>query len=276
MKPIKVMVNGIPGNVAVNIARHVLADKRFELIPWSLTGPDIQETTVTVESAGINLIRPEKRDEIIKDVIRAEGGFISIDFTHPSAVNANAEFYCRNALPFVMGTTGGDRKRLQETVKTSNIPALIAPNMAKQIVGLQAMMEYAADNFPGLFEGFNLEVRESHQHGKADTSGTARAMVKYFNKMGAPFTEDRIQKERNPEIQKTQWGIPAEHIGGHAWHTYSLTSEDKSVRFEFTHNINGRDIYSRGTLEAVIYLSRKSTEEAGGKVFTMIDLLKGI
>ena len=33
-----------------------------------------------------------------------------VDYTHPSAVNANAVFYARHHLPFVMGTTGGDRK----------------------------------------------------------------------------------------------------------------------------------------------------------------------
>lgn len=276
MKPIKVMVNGIPGNVAINIVSHVLTDKRFELIPYSLTGPDIQEATTTVEKVSIHLIHPENREQIIKDIINTAGAFISIDFTHPSAVNSNAEFYCSHGLPFVMGTTGGDRKRLEETVRASDIPAVIAPNMAKQIVGLQAMMEYAADNFPDLFEEYSLEVRESHQSGKADTSGTAKAMIKYFNKMGVPFTEDQIRKERDPEVQKNEWSIPEEYIGGHAWHTYTLTSKDKTVQFEFTHNINGREIYSRGTLDAVIYLNKKIAEGIRGKVFTMIDLLKGV
>ena len=45
-----------------------------------------------------------------------------------------------------MGTTGGDQG-LEDTVRTSSI-LVIAPNMAKQIVGFQAMMEYAANKFP--------------------------------------------------------------------------------------------------------------------------------
>ncbi|MEZ4578003.1 MAG: hypothetical protein R2861_07310 [Desulfobacterales bacterium] len=45
MNPVKVMINGLPGNVAGNIARQILADRRFRLLPWSLTGPDIAKLT---------------------------------------------------------------------------------------------------------------------------------------------------------------------------------------------------------------------------------------
>ena len=200
---------------------------------------------------------------------------MSVDFTHPSAVNPNAEFYCQVGLPFVMGTTGGDRQKLVEAVTSSSITAVIAPNMAKQIVGFQAMMEYAANTFPALFEGYTLEIKESHQHGKADTSGTAKAMVAYFNHLGIPFSEDQIVKMRDPEIQQTHWGIDEEYLTGHGWHTYTLVSEDRTVRFEFTHNINGREIYGRGTLDALLYLSEKVEAGVSGKVFTMIDVLKG-
>lgn len=34
---------------------------------------------------------------------------VVVDYTHPSSVNANAEFYAKHGLNFVMGTTGGDR-----------------------------------------------------------------------------------------------------------------------------------------------------------------------
>lgn len=57
--------------------------------------------------------------------------FICIDYTHPSAVNSNAEFYVKHGIPFVMGTTGGDRDKLLETVKDANLFSVIAPNMGK-------------------------------------------------------------------------------------------------------------------------------------------------
>ena len=176
----------------------------------------------------------------------------------------------------MMGTTGGDRKLIDDTVMSSSIAAVIAPNMAKQIVGFQAMMEYAANTFPGLFKGYFLEIKESHQQGKADTSGTAKAMVGYFNSLGVPYSQDNILKEREPESQKSQWGIPEAYLTGHGWHTYSLVSEDETVKFEFTHNVNGRDIYAKGTLDALIFLNEKVTQGVQGKAFTMIDVLKGI
>jgi 4-hydroxy-tetrahydrodipicolinate reductase len=275
MSRIKLMVNGLPGNMATIVVKHALDDRRFELILQSLTGPEITDTETTTHGVTFGLIQPRDRDRDILSLKDQEGSFLSVDYSHPSAVNGNAEFYCRNELPFVMGTTGGNRQDLEKTVLASSIPAVIAPNMAKQIVGFQAMMEYGADTFPDLFKGYSLEIRESHQKGKADTSGTAKAMVRYFNNLGVAFTEDDIEKERDPEAQKTAWGIPDAFLGGHGWHTYRLDSEDRTVRFEFIHNVNGRDIYAKGTLDALVYLSKKLAEGARGKVFTMIDVLKG-
>lgn len=274
MSRIKVMVNGIPGNMAVNVARHVIADERFALVPCSLTGPEIQAAEHKLETLSIRLLKPEIRAQVIEEIVQAEGPFSSVDYTHPSAVNANAKFYCQYQLPFVMGTTGGDRSQLEATVQASSIAAVIAPNMAKQIVGFQAMMEFAAQNFQGLFEGYSLEIRESHQLGKADTSGTAKAMVRYFNQMGLRFGEDQIAKERDPKIQATQWGVPQNYLAGHGWHTYTLNSADKTVCFEFTHNVNGRDVYARGTLDAIQYLNARVNEGAAGIVYTMIDVLQ--
>jgi 4-hydroxy-tetrahydrodipicolinate reductase len=276
MNPIKVMVNGLPGNVSQIVAEQILKDERFKLVPHSLTGPEIRESEYSLDAFTLKLIQPDKRMSRIEEVIKSQGRFLSVDYTHPSAVNSNAEFYCGCGLPFVMGTTGGDRKKLEETVISSSIAAVIAPNMAKQIVGFQAMMAYAADTFPDLFKGYSLDIRESHQKGKADTSGTAKAMVGYFNELGVSFSEDQIHKMRDPEAQKTQWGIPEQHLAGHGWHSYTLVSEDQTVRFEFTHNVNGRMVYTRGTLDALLFLSAKVKAGVKGKMFTMIDVLKGV
>lgn len=275
MSLIKVMVNGIPGNMASNIAKHVLKDDRFELIPLSLTGPEILGKEYNLASVRIRLINPNERNEAIKALKTKESRFISVDYTHPLAVNSNAEFFCNNVLPFVMGTTGGDRKKLEDVVFSSGICAVIAPNMAKQIVGFQAMMEYTSKIFPDLFKGYTLTVKESHQKGKADTSGTAKAMIGYFNKLGIPFTDEQVIMERDPENQRNIWGIPEEFLKGHGWHTYTLVSGDKTVKFEFTHNVNGRDVYAAGTLDAIVYLNSRINEGAKGKVFSMIDVLKG-
>jgi 4-hydroxy-tetrahydrodipicolinate reductase len=275
MSRIKVMVNGMPGNMAANVAKHILEDGRFELLSLSLTGPEITDMEFNLDQAKIKLAGPAERENALKELKKSADSFISVDYTHPAAVNTNAQFYCDNRLPFVMGTTGGDRKKLEETVIASRTCAVISPNMAKQIVGFQAMMEYAANNFPDLFSGYTLAVRESHQKGKADTSGTAKAIVGYFNRLGIPFAEKQITMERDPEAQKRGWGIPEEYLKGHGWHTYTLVSGDKTVKFEFTHNVNGRDIYAMGTLDAILFLNNRIKNGDTGRVFSMIDVLKG-
>jgi 4-hydroxy-tetrahydrodipicolinate reductase len=274
MSTIKVMVNGLPGNIARSVAGYLISDGRFEMVPYSLTGPEIQKSKYIIDNIPVKLIQADQRNSQIAQIKQSLGEFLSVDYTHPSAVNPNAEFYCRYGLPFVMGTTGGDRQKLEATVAASSIAAVIAPNMAKQIVGFQAMMEYAADNFPDLFKGYSLSIRESHQQGKADTSGTAKAMVGYFNRLGVSFSADKIIRMRDPDVQKKLWAIPEEYLSGHGWHTYSLVSEDQTVKFEFTHNVNGREVYVRGTVDAILYLSEKVQAGAGGQIFTMIDVLR--
>ncbi|MBF0469076.1 MAG: dihydrodipicolinate reductase, partial [Desulfamplus sp.] len=259
--PVNVMLNGMPGNVASIIAGHIADDPRLNLIPFSLTGKEIIETGCVIKSMGksidVTLVKPEEREQIIQEIMQKFPDMIVVDFTHPTAVNSNAQFYAKFDIPFVMGTTGGDRELLENTVLSSSISAVIAPNMAKQIVGFQAMMEYAANTFPGLFKGYTLQIKESHQKGKADTSGTARAMVKYYNMLGIPYSEDEIIMERDPAVQKNKWHIPEQHIAGHAWHTYTLTSPGNTAQFQFSHNINGRDIYAQGTIDAIIFLQNR-------------------
>lgn len=274
MTPIPVMISGLPGNLARIMAAATLKDERFSLVPFSLTGEIIDDPCAAVEGRDIALIKPSVRDSRIREILDACPGMIVVDYTHPTAVNPNAEFYVEHGIPFVMGTTGGDREALEAVVNLSGVPAVIAPNMAKQIVGFQAMMEYAAKTFPGLFKDYTLDVRESHQQGKADTSGTAKAVVSCFNGLGLDFDPAEIRQIRDPEIQENQWGIPREHLGGHGWHTYTLRAKDGASLFEFTHNINGRDIYISGTFDAVLFLDKARREAGGGKRFyTMIDVM---
>jgi 4-hydroxy-tetrahydrodipicolinate reductase len=274
MGKINVMINGLPGNVAKIMTAAALNDDRFNVVPFSLTGQEIADNTTQMDNITIELIKPDTRDEKIKEIQLQFTSFIAIDYTHPTAINSNALFYTKNKIPFVMGTTGGDREQLEQVVKNASTPAVIAPNMAKQIVGFQAMIEYAADTFPDLFKGYSLEVIESHQNGKADTSGTAKAMVGYFNKLGPDFNVDDIKMIRDPKIQEQEMKIPKESLTGHGWHTYTLKSEDGSALFEFKHNINGRDIYVNGTFDAVMFLVKKLEESDNPKkLYSMIDVL---
>jgi len=59
------------------------------------------------------------------------------------------------------------------------------------------MLEFMADSFPGAFSGYKLEVTESHQRTKVDTSGTAKDVVQSFAKLGSPIKEVRSLQSPN-------------------------------------------------------------------------------
>lgn len=262
---IKVMVAGLPGNMATLVAKAVKKAKDMKLLPFALAEEEGESRFGRTSVIHVPLsIHKEQMLELSPDII--------VDFTTAAAVNRNAESYCECKIPFVMGTTGGDRDLLKKTVEDSDISAVIAPNMLKQIVVLQDMLEYAADEFPGSFEGFTLEIVESHQQKKVDTSGTAKAMVKSFNELGIPFEVDQIVKIRDPQAQEKELGVPDWALGGHGWHTYNLSSPDGSVFIQIVHNVNGRNGYIPGILDAIRFLDEMS--EIGGIVYDMADVLR--
>lgn len=228
------MVNGLPGSMATEVVKAARNSEDIGLIGVSLTGPDIRDRVSNVDGLEIELYRPENAEAAV-GLTRALGvRFIAVDFTQPEAVNGNADFYNRHGIPFVIGTTGGDRKQLLESVASSGNSAVVAPNMAKQIVAFQEYLSGLSEDWPGLLEGCSLDIVESHQKAKADTSGTAKAMVEnpdrspgIFPNLGIDYTIDQIHdlKIRDPEMQRAL-GVPSHYMEGHGWHNYIITSDE--------------------------------------------------
>ena len=280
-----VMVNGMPGPMATAAAEACLR-KGLQLSPVAMTGPDVEPCNINVydpiskRSKDVRLV-PSKDVEGIEAAIEgvktAVGpkNLIAIDYTHPSAVNNNALFYVKNHIPFVMGTTGGDREKLLADVSAAKHFAVIAPNMGKQIVAMQAALEDLATKYPSAFSGYELEVIESHQKTKADTSGTAKAVIESLKKL----SDDDFDVETDVEMLRDDessldFGVPEEGLRGHAFHTYTLTSPDGSVQFALQHNVVGRNIYAEGTADAVRFLAKKIAAGAEAKVYTMVNVLE--
>ena len=285
LSDVMVMVNGMPGPMATAAAEACLR-KGLKLSPVAVTGPEIESQTITVTdtvtgtSSDVRLIPSNQDDEVVaclEGVKTACGdkNLLAIDFTHPSAVNANGLFYVKHNIPFVMGTTGGDREKLLADVEAGKHFAVIAPNMGKQIVAMQAALEDLAAKYPSAFAGYKLAVTESHQKTKADTSGTAKAVIDSLKTLNGDddFTDDDIDMIRNDE-QSIEFGVPPEGINGHAFHTYTLTSPDGSVQFQLQHNVVGRTVYAEGTADAVKFLAKKIRTEPEAKIFTMINVLE--
>ncbi|KAK6940073.1 Dihydrodipicolinate reductase, C-terminal, partial [Dillenia turbinata] len=268
-----IMVNGCTGKMGRAVVNAAVS-AGLDLVPVSFSCSEEAGQTVSINGKDIQLHGPFERENVLASVFEQYPNMIVVDYTVPDAVNDNAELYCKVGVPFVMGTTGGDRVRLYKTVDDSKVYAVISPQMGKQVVAFLAAMEIMAEQFPGAFAGYSLKVMESHQASKLDTSGTAKAVISCFQKLGVSFDLDQIQQIRDPKLQIEMVGVPEEHLSGHAFHMYHLTSPDQTVSFEFQHNVCGRSIYAEGTVDATLFLAKKVQEKAEKRIYNMIDVLQ--
>ncbi|CAO2833520.1 unnamed protein product [Amaranthus hypochondriacus] len=268
-----IMVNSCMGKMGKAVIEASI-NAGLHIIPVSLGAQEESGQSVQVGDKEIQVHGPLEREDVLASVYDEYPNLIVVDYTIPNAVNDNAELYCKIGVPFVMGTTGGDRERLHKTVEDSKNYAVISPQMGKQVVAFLAAMEIMAEQFPGAFAGYSLQVMESHQANKKDASGTAKAVISCFQKLGVDFDMDQIQLVRDPKLQIEMVGVPEEHIAGHAFHMYHLTSPDQTVSFEFQHNVCGRSIYAEGTVDAVLFLAKKVQSKAGKRIYNMIDVLR--
>ena len=279
-----VMINGLPGPMATAVAETCL-DRGLNVIPLAFTGPGILQNEVIVEgkkrTQWVELVvgpgSNPKASDILAKLKEDNPNLIIVDYTHPDAVLGNVETYVKNKADFVMGTTGGSPDDINAALDKGDNIAVIAPNMAKQIVALQAALKDMATKYPRSFEGYTLTVTESHQSTKADTSGTAKAVVAHLVDLnGSNFDEafESIVKLRNKD-DSMKFGVPEEFIdAGHAFHTYTMTSADGSVSFELKHNVCGRRVYAEGTVDAVEFIAKLRKECVSKRIFNMIDILE--
>ncbi|OMO90429.1 hypothetical protein COLO4_19183 [Corchorus olitorius] len=270
---IPIMVNGCTGKMG-NAVIKAADSAGLHIVPVSFGAEKESGKTVEVSGKEILVHGPSERESVLASLFNEYPNLIVVDYTVPDTVNDNAELYSKVGVPFVMGTTGGDRDQLYKTVEESNIYAVISPQMGKQVVAFLAAMEIMAEQFPGAFSGYSLQVMESHQSSKVDTSGTAKAVISCFQKLGVSFDMDEIHMIRDPKQQLDMVGVPEEHLAGHAFHMYHLTSPDETVSFEFQHNVCGRSIYAEGTVDAVLFLAKKVQSKAEKRIYNMIDVLR--
>ena len=88
-----------------------------------------------------------------------------------------------------------------------------------------------------------------------------------------PHLQSDIEKVRDSQEQVSRMHVPEQHIGGHAFHTYRVTSPDASVTLEFQHHVCGREVYAEGTVDAAIFLDKQIKAGAEKKLYNMIDVL---
>lgn len=214
VEPITVMINGLPGPMATEVAQ-VCTERGIEILNVGFTGNDNVGKEIVVNAKNrfskVKLVKApiiaDKDDagvELLCSLKRRFPNLVIIDYTHFTAAITNIKAYNLANIDFVMGTTGFDDSEAKAlfTQENSNY-AVIAPNMAKQIVAIQSALQQMSARFPGSFSDYKLSVIESHQSSKKDTSGTAKAIVSSLLSLNqqADFKVDNITKIRDPHQQ---------------------------------------------------------------------------
>jgi 4-hydroxy-tetrahydrodipicolinate reductase len=224
----RVIVNGLPGRMATKVARRLMRAEDFDLHNYSLTGDRQKDKSFEIGGSKVHLYNPSQRVYFPAD--SNCDGMLTVDYTLPGVARSNAYLYLKNNMPFVMGTTGGDLSDLQGLLANSSINAVVGSNMALPIVSMQrALVEFVERNQFSL-SGCELTITESHQSTKKDTSGTAKAMVSHFNRLGIDFDEKRIVSIRDRDEQMMM-GVPEEFLSAHGWHTYEIHAPTEGRRY---------------------------------------------
>ena len=250
------------------IAEAVEESKDFVLLPVGLSSERHAQEKILIGDKEITLIPPELHQEQLKGLSKST---IIVDHSHTSIATRNGELFTEAGIPFVMGTSGVDKKRLKKLVAKSEICAVIAPNMAPSLVLVQAMLEYAGKKFPEALKGYTLEIVESHQAAKQGVSQTAKTWAEFFQELGCNL-EKAIESIRDPKRQ-AQLGI--KDLAGHGCHWFTVKNPNGTAVVNLSTKIEGRNPYVEGDLMAFRFLRGQMQAGVKGKVFSMVNVLKG-
>ena len=278
-----ILISGGGGKMAQAAATCAL-ERGHRMYPYAPSGPSSggRQVSLPGSSAPLHLVTPSEHKKCLCDAAENyRNRLLVLDYSLPTAVEDNVKLYCELNLPFVLGATGGDRAKLAAIAEASKTKCVIAPQMGKQLVALQAMLDAASRDFPGAFQGYTLRAVESHQATKKDTSGTAIKMTAALEALGAAFESgDAIKSVRDRDTQLAM-GVPENALdSGHAFHTYEMISPGGDVKFTIGHDVCGRHVYAEGSVDAIEFLASMAVhaDAPGGEddkvVFSMEDVLR--
>lgn len=271
---VTLLLSGVPGAMCREIAALASSEayrQDFTIAEAGLSSREDAGRRVELAPAVSVVCEPAER----AGAVLSRGGLESpvvVDFSAPDAVAGNLAVYTKVGVPLVVGTTGYDRQRAAEMVRSSRSCAVLAPNMAAPVVAITAALRWASERFPGVLQGHELHIVESHQSSKRDISGTARALLPAFQALGLSAQEDVIEPVRDSARQR-DLGVSGEHLGGHAWHWYRARSPEGAMELELSHRINGRRVYAEGALLAARFVAAMAARGAEGTVYSMEDVL---
>lgn len=210
------------------------------------------EVSFALEKKGTALIGKELGK--VKVSSNQDGMFlidVLVDFTEPSASEANFDYAAKYKKALVLGTTGFNDAQIRKIEEISKvIPVVFTPNMS---IGMNVLFQVLPEIAKKLGPDYNVEIVEAHHKAKKDApSGTAKKL--------AQILADTTGRE-----------IPAHAIRlGDIVGDHTIIFCGNSERIEIKHQAHTRDLFALGALKAAKWVFNKP---AG--LYSMQDVLKG-
>jgi len=158
---IRVLVSGAAGRMGREVVRAVLAEEDLLLV----AAVDPAHAGEPLGEGSDLVLAPD-----LAEAIAASAPQVMVDFTHPSAVEANIRVALAHGVHCVIGTTGLPAGSLETLAAgaPAGVCLFVAPNFA---IGAVLMMRFAAEAAKFMP---HVEIIELHHDRKADApSGTA-------------------------------------------------------------------------------------------------------
>lgn len=175
---------------------------------------------------------------------------VVIDFTTPEASVAHARACAEAGVALVVGSTGFSAEAKQQMAEAAKkIPLVMAPNMS---VGVNLVIEVAAQLARRLGEDFDVEVMETHHRMKKDApSGTAMRLAEELAKSLGRDSDDICTSRVGNIGARPRKEIGVQTLrGGDVVGEHTVFFFGDGERVELTHRATSREQFGRGALRA--------------------------
>ena len=200
---------------------------------------------------------------------RARGADVLVDFTAPSALEANLAAACEAGTPIVVGTTGLGQAHHD---LIDNAAARIAVlQTSTTSLGITLLARLVADAAARLGPDWDIEIVEAHHRHKVDApSGTALLLGDAAAEgRGATLTDLKVVDRAGLTGARSEGTIGFSSIrGGSIAGDHQVIFAGPGERLELIHRAESREMFARGAVRAAMWLA----DQPAGR-YTMPEVL---
>lgn len=244
----KLILNGALGRMGRAVAS-LAADRGHEIV------------------AGVDIAVGDAAFPVYTDWADLPAADAVIDFSNPSALEAEFAYVTAHNLPLVLCTTGLSAQQLAAVHKAAEqVPIFVSGNMSLGVAVLSALTKKAA---AVLGDTFDIEIVEMHHNQKLDAPSGTALMLADAAKAGLSYepvyTYDR--HTRRQKRDKKEIGI-ASLRGGTVVGEHSVYFAGEQEVITLSHSAGSRSVFASGALAAAAFIVGKP---AG--MYSMEDIL---